>query len=66
MIELNTWKELIELIKQFLKFMKFDILYNLILEKAKRAPRNVCWKGYKMVGMKKKNGKEVPNCVPSK
>lgn len=23
-----------------------------------------CWKGYKMVGMKKKNGKEVPNCVP--
>ena len=23
-----------------------------------------CWKGYKMVGMKKKGGKEVPNCVP--
>jgi len=23
-----------------------------------------CWKGYKQVGMKKKNGKEVPNCVP--
>lgn len=23
-----------------------------------------CWKNYKMVGMKKKNGKEVPNCVP--
>lgn len=23
-----------------------------------------CWKDYKMVGMKKKNGKEVPNCVP--
>ena len=23
-----------------------------------------CWKGYKMVGMKKKNGREVPNCVP--
>lgn len=47
--------------------MKFDVLYNLILEKTKkRAPRNVCWKGYKMVGMKKKNGKEVPNCVPSK
>lgn len=22
-----------------------------------------CWKGYKMVGTKKKNGKEVPNCV---
>ena len=25
---------------------------------------NPCWKGYEMVGMKMKNGKEVPNCVP--
>ena len=24
-----------------------------------------CWKGYKMVGMKKKNDKLVPNCVPT-
>jgi hypothetical protein len=23
-----------------------------------------CWKGYKMVGTKKKGGKQVPNCVP--
>ena len=23
-----------------------------------------CWKGYKQIGMKKKDGKEVPNCVP--
>jgi hypothetical protein len=23
-----------------------------------------CWKGYKQVGMKMKDGKEVPNCVP--
>ena len=23
-----------------------------------------CWDGYKQVGMKDKNGKEVPNCVP--
>ena len=23
-----------------------------------------CWSGYKKVGMKKKNGKSVPNCVP--
>lgn len=27
---------------------------------------NPCWKGYTQVGMKTKNGKEVPNCVPSK
>ena len=23
-----------------------------------------CWKGYKQIGMKKKQGKKVPNCVP--
>jgi len=26
--------------------------------------KDPCWTGYKQVGMKKKNGKEVPNCVP--
>jgi hypothetical protein len=26
--------------------------------------REACWKGYKMLGTKKKNGKQVPNCVP--
>ncbi len=26
---------------------------------------NPCWKGYKPVGTKKKNGKTVPNCVPN-
>jgi hypothetical protein len=25
---------------------------------------NPCWKGYKQIGMKKKGGNEVPNCVP--
>lgn len=25
---------------------------------------NPCWKGYKMVGTKKKGDREVPNCVP--
>lgn len=25
-----------------------------------------CWDGYEMVGKKKKDGKEVPNCVPKK
>ena len=27
---------------------------------------NPCWKGYEMVGTKKKDGREVPNCVPIK
>ena len=25
-----------------------------------------CWKNYEMVGMKKKGGRKVPNCVPKK
>jgi hypothetical protein len=25
-----------------------------------------CWKNYKMVGMKSKGGRKVPNCVPKK
>tara|TARA_B100000925_G_C21760771_1_gene367690 strand:- start:389 stop:532 length:144 start_codon:yes stop_codon:yes gene_type:complete len=30
------------------------------------AKKDPCWDDYKMVGMKKKNGKTVPNCVPKK
>lgn len=26
--------------------------------------KDPCWGGYEQIGMKKKNGKEVPNCVP--
>ncbi len=32
------------------------------LEKEEDDP---CWSGYVQVGMKEKNGKRVPNCVPS-
>ena len=32
-----------------------------LTEKKKKTP---CWDGYKQVGMKMKNGKKVPNCVP--
>lgn len=28
--------------------------------------KDPCWKGYKQIGMKKKGGKQVPNCVPKK
>lgn len=28
--------------------------------------QKACWTGYKQVGMKEKNGKRVPNCVPIK
>lgn len=35
------------------------------IEEAKRLKgKDPCWDGYQMVGTKKKDGKEVPNCVP--
>jgi hypothetical protein len=33
------------------------------VKSSKMKGENPCWDGYKMVGKKKKNGKEVPNCV---
>ena len=33
-------------------------------KKSDKRDDDPCWSNYKMVGMKKKNGKEVPNCVP--
>lgn len=39
-----------------------DILIkNLLDEKKKGDP---CWSGYEQVGMKKKGGRRVPNCIP--
>ena len=38
----------------------------LTKEEFMKEMENPCWKGYEMVGTKKKNGKEVPNCVPVK
>lgn len=37
----------------------YELDIDLVSEK-----KDPCWKGYKMVGMKKKNGRPVPNCVP--
>jgi hypothetical protein len=41
--------------------MKAHPHYNDSLKEAMQA--DPCWAGYKMVGKKKKNGREVPNCV---
>lgn len=35
-------------------------------KKAGAKKGNPCWKGYQQLGMKKKNGKLVPNCVTDK
>lgn len=41
-------------------------LAHKIAKSIKNEQANPCWKGYEMIGMKKKNGKSVPNCVPTK
>ena len=41
-----------------MEFMVSDMLKDILKEE------DPCWKGYKQIGMKKKDGKEVPNCVP--
>ena len=45
--------------KQGIKFAKYAA--NKMEE-----DKDPCWKGYEMVGMKKKGGRQVPNCVPVK
>lgn len=32
----------------------------------KESKKDPCWKGYEKIGTKKKDGEEVPNCVPKK
>ena len=39
-------------------------LYNLIPEEYINEAQGPCWKGYEQIGMKKKGGKQLPNCVP--
>lgn len=34
--------------------------------KATKSKSDPCWEGYEKIGMKTKNGKLVPNCVPIK
>lgn len=46
--------------------MNYKDYFNLEEAKKKMKGEDPCWKGYKMVGTKKKGGREVPNCVPGK
>jgi hypothetical protein len=36
----------------------------IVTEAKKRKSKDPCWSGYEQIGMKEKNGKKVPNCVP--
>ena len=44
--------------------MNYNITPDGALKKMKK--KKPCWKGYMMVGTKKKGGRTVPNCVPKK
>ena len=35
-------------------------------KKPSKSTDNPCWNGYEKIGMKTKEGKKVPNCVPKK
>ncbi len=39
-------------------------LSHKIAKAIKNEEKDPCWDGYRQLGMKKKNGKSVPNCVP--
>jgi hypothetical protein len=50
---------------------KFEVAKERDAENAKKPVtrmeedlENACWKGYEAIGMKMKNGRKVPNCVP--
>lgn len=63
-------KELSVFQMQIEAFLKFMIENGYVFEKKVAEPtgdlKNACWKGYTAVGMKMKNGRKVPNCVPVK
>ena len=59
----KVWKEYLERLKKRTQEMKESKLlsFNEFLSE-KKGP---CWPGYKQVGLKKKSGRTVPNCVPA-
>jgi len=42
----------------------FFINYTNMAEQKKE--KDSCWKNYEQIGIKTKNGRKVPNCVPKK
>ena len=59
----KVWKDYLEKLKARTQEMKESkvLSFNEFLSE-KKGP---CWPGYKQVGIKKKGGRTVPNCVPA-
>lgn len=45
---------------------KYTKKYHKMYSSKEKNMDEACWTGYKQVGLKKKNGKTVPNCIPVK
>ena len=43
-----------------------EINFKIMAKKKGKGLKKACWKGYEAIGMKKKGGRKVPNCVPIK
>ena len=64
-IRYNRNKEEFEVTtKTIMRKKDFKTTSKVITTEAKKMKDDPCWKDHEMVGTKKKNGKEVPNCVP--
>jgi hypothetical protein len=50
--------------RKYNELKKREELKERVMSKLKEG--KPCWKGYEQIGMKEKNGKQVPNCVPKK
>ena len=77
----NVWKnkkatDVTDAVRQMIKRMDIptqlaikqaDIPHiSKLVETTDEELREACWKGYTQVGMKEKDGRQVPNCVPNK
>ena len=51
-------------VKAHVESMKSALPFSSAFKKKRK--KNPCWKGYEMIGMKKKGVRKVPNCVPKK
>jgi|688.fasta_scaffold03533_16 hypothetical protein len=63
----KTSKDALDLVRKSMGkglMQQYEPEGNIIGEAKKMKGEDPCWKGYQMVGTKKKRGKEVPNCVP--
>jgi len=51
-------------IEKIKNIFKSEELKEMVMTKLKEG--KPCWKGYEQIGMKEKDGRQVPNCVPKK